>query len=121
MSCFYTLRIILANNHTVASCMPDATMHFTRRVLGALSCLSSKVHLLTKFCSWFTRMLCKHFGRHAYDFSVKGVVIVLQGSLNERGSQVQNQVAMNQQLMKRKEDMEWQLMSALAQVWLLQY
>ncbi|KAL0044645.1 hypothetical protein WJX82_003896 [Trebouxia sp. C0006] len=39
----------------------------------------------------------------------------LQGSLNERGSQVQNQVAMNQQLMKRKEDMEWQLMSVLAQ------
>ena len=30
--------------------------------------------------------------------------------------QLQNQVAMNQQLMKRKEDMEWQLMSVLAKV-----
>ncbi|KAA6425700.1 MAG: hypothetical protein FRX49_04597 [Trebouxia sp. A1-2] len=39
----------------------------------------------------------------------------LQGSLSDRGSQLQNQMAMNQQLMKRKEDMEWQLMSLLAQ------
>jgi len=66
-------------------------------------------------------MLCKQFCRHPYDFNSKGVVLVLQGSLSERGSQLQNQMAMNQQLMKRKEDMEWQLMSVLAQVWLLQY
>ncbi len=40
----------------------------------------------------------------------------MQAGLDERGRQLQNQVAMNQQLMKRKEDMEWQLMSVLAQV-----
>jgi len=62
-------------------------------------------------------MLC----RSSHDSYAKGVVIILQDRLSERGSQLQNQVAMNQQLMTRKEDMEWQLMSVLAQVWLLQY
>jgi hypothetical protein len=62
-------------------------------------------------------MLCNS----SHDSYAKDVVIILQDSLSERGSQLQNQVAMNQQLMKRKEDMEWQLMSVLAQVWLLQY
>lgn len=42
--------------------------------------------------------------------------VALQGNLDERGSQLQQQVGMNQQLMKRKEDMEWQLMSVLVQV-----
>ena len=41
---------------------------------------------------------------------------VMQGELEQKGIQLQNQVAMNQQLMKRKEDMEWQLMSVLSQV-----
>ncbi len=118
MSCICTLRIFLADDHVVASCMPDSAMHITRHVLGALSRLPSKVTFAEQVL-FSTRMLCKHFSRHAYDFSVKGVVIVVQGSLSERGSQLQNQVAMNQQLMKRKEDMEWQLMSVLAQVWLL--
>lgn len=40
----------------------------------------------------------------------------MQNGLEEKEVQLQNQVAMNQQLMKRKEDMEWQLMSVLAKV-----
>ena len=43
-------------------------------------------------------------------------VVSMQDSLENKSAQLQNQVAMNQQLMKRKEDMEWQLMSVLAQV-----
>ena len=66
-------------------------------------------------------MPCKHSCRTSHDSYAKGVVIFLQDSLRERSSQLQNQVAMNQQLMKRKEDMEWQFMSVLAQVLLLQY
>lgn len=42
--------------------------------------------------------------------------VALQGNLDERGSQLQQQVSINQHLMKRKEDMEWQLMSVLVQV-----
>ena len=41
---------------------------------------------------------------------------VLQDGLEQKELKLQSQVAMNQQLMKRKEDMEWQLMSVLAQV-----
>ena len=41
---------------------------------------------------------------------------VMQEGLEEKEVQLQNQAAMNQQLMKRKEDMEWQLMSVLAKV-----
>lgn len=41
---------------------------------------------------------------------------VMQDGLEQKELQLQDQVAMNQQLMKRKEDMEWQLMSLLAQV-----
>lgn len=40
----------------------------------------------------------------------------LQDNMKAQASQLQNHMAMNQQLMKRKEDMEWQLMSVLAQV-----
>ena len=40
----------------------------------------------------------------------------LQDYLDQKALQLQKQVVMNQQLMKRKEDMEWQLMSVLAQV-----
>lgn len=43
-------------------------------------------------------------------------MLVLQDNMKAQASQLQNQMAMNQQLMKRKEDMEWQLMSVLAQV-----
>lgn len=45
----------------------------------------------------------------------------MQGNLQQKDIQLQNQVAMNQQLMKRKEDMEWQLMSVLSQVSLPAY
>lgn len=43
-------------------------------------------------------------------------LVNMQDGLEEKNTQLQNQVAMNRQLMKRKEDMEWQLMSLLAQV-----
>ncbi len=91
------------------------------RVLGLLSCLPSG----DPFVEHILFMICLNavqaFVQILHDSFAKADMIILQGSLSERGSQLQNQVAMNQQLMKRKEDMEWQLMSVLAQVWLLQY
>ena len=48
--------------------------------------------------------------------SQRAVTCLLQRLLTERDSQIEQQVGMNQQLMKRKEDMEWQLMSVLAKV-----
>lgn len=77
---------------------------------GARSVQSALPHEVSKFCNVSlhvvqTIMACA-YNAHA----------AMQGELEQKGVQLQNQVAVNQQLMKRKEDMEWQLMSVLSQV-----
>lgn len=74
-------------------------------------------HLCTHKC----RLCCvaaiaSQAARHIPLDNVLTACGVLQDGLEQKELQLQNQVAMNQQLMKRKEDMEWQLMSVLAQV-----
>ena len=40
----------------------------------------------------------------------------MQAQSADKQAQLQHQIAVNGQLMRRKEDMEWQLLTALAQV-----